>query len=252
MPEPQDTVIFGLHAAQEVLSSRSREIDRVYFSSGRQSPEQFKLLKKCRKQRIPYQTVPQSRLDQIAGNRKHQGVVIQCTAKAFTGTDELVARLIASPRPSLVLVPASVEDPGNLGAIIRSSVAFGVSALLLERKHTAPMNVTVARASAGMLEHISIAKPRSLEATLERLREAGFAIVGMDAHEGVKPEAVDMCGPTVLLAGGEHRGLPPYLRRQCTATVCIPMTAHAESLNVSASAAALLYECARQRKFLYE
>jgi 23S rRNA (guanosine2251-2'-O)-methyltransferase len=145
-----------------------------------------------------------------------------------------------------------VEDPGNLGSIIRSSVAFGADALLLERKNTAPLNASVAKSSAGMIEHLCIGRPKNLEALVQDFRSKNFAVIGAEMKKGKKPEETDFTGPLILILGGEHRGIPPYLNKLCTGFVSIPMTEKTQSLNVSATASILLYEIARQRKWPFE
>ena len=147
------------------------------------------------------------------------------------------------------MIAASVEDPSNLGAIIRSCVAFNVDALLLERKNTAPLNASAAKSSAGMIEHLCISRPKNLEGLVAEFASGGYAIAGAIANDGAAPETVDMTGPFVLILGGEHRGIPPYLARLCNRKIAIPISGKAQSLNVSAAGAVLMYECSRQRKF---
>jgi 23S rRNA (guanosine2251-2'-O)-methyltransferase len=196
---------------------------------------------------MPYQVVPVRRLEELAGRVAHQGVVAACAVKSYAAVESVIALLDQGPEPPLILVPASVEDPRNLGSIIRSAVAFGVDAILLERGNTAPLSETVAKTSAGMLEHLPICRPRSLEAVLDELKQRGLRVVGAEAGATTPPGQVDFRQSTVIILGGEHRGLPAYLRKRCDELVGIPIAAKAESLNVSVAAGVLLYECQRQR-----
>jgi 23S rRNA (guanosine2251-2'-O)-methyltransferase len=246
--ENSDNVVYGIHAVEELLKNRAQEIDRVYFESDRISSPLFNLLKLCRKERLASQQLPVHKLDVIAGTSKHQGVAAICSAKAYLSAEALDNLIANSPTPPVLLVPASIEDPRNLGSLIRSCVAFGVNALLFERKNTTLLGATVAKAAAGMLEHISVAKPKNLEGIINGLKMKGFMVVAAHQNGTVRPDEVDLSGPLIIVLGGEHRDIPPYLQKLCTHTVRIPMASAVASLNVSVAGALVLYERMRQRE----
>jgi 23S rRNA (guanosine2251-2'-O)-methyltransferase len=246
------TIVYGIHPVEELIATRLRQIDRLYFDGERSSGPLFELVKIARKQRLPYQMVPTRKLHQVCGSTNHQGAVAMCSAMEYASAEDLLKRLSEQATLPLLIVPASVEDPRNLGALIRTSVAFGVDAVLLERKNTAPIGATVAKASAGMLEHISIVKPKNLEGLVATLVSRKFTVVGAEQGAPQKPQDIDFCKPVIIVTGGENRGIPPYLAKQCTHFVGIPITPAANSLNVSAAASILLYECARQRGFSFK
>jgi len=241
-----DQIIYGIHPVSELLKSRLTSVDHVYFEKGKKGKELFELMKFCRKERLSYNLIPEVRLSHLAGTNRHQGIVASCSVQEYGTVEQLYSIAESKPAPLFVL-PASIEDPGNLGAIIRSCVAFGADALLLERKHTAPLTAAVAKSSAGMIEHMPIMKPKNLEAVIEHLVEKGFSVIGAEMTRGEHPRQCTFTGPLILVLGGEHRGIPPYLAKQCTGFVSIPMSAKAQSLNVSATTAVLLYEVAAQR-----
>jgi len=250
MTQPTDTPIYGIHPVEELLSARRQDVEHVYFDKDKRSQPLFELLRVCRRERMSYNLVPEAKLDALAGTRRHQGVVAFCSVRPYDGAEAIDSIVQAKPAP-LFVVAASIEDPGNLGAIIRSCVCLGADALLLERKNTVPLNAAVAKSSAGMFERLCIAKPRNLEGVIAGLAsDREFSVVGAAVEGGVPPEKHDFRKPTVLITGGEHRGIPPYLQKQCAATVTIPMTPQGQSLNASVAAAVLLYEIARQRKCL--
>jgi 23S rRNA (guanosine2251-2'-O)-methyltransferase len=246
----QENSIYGIHAVEELIEKRLLSIDHIYFNNDSKNPQVFNLIKICRKERLSYNLVPESKLNQLAKTTKHQGVVAVCSIKPYCSVEELY-KIASHKKNALFLIPASVEDPQNLGAIIRSSVAFGVDSLILERKHTAPLNAAVAKSSAGMVEHMCIARPKNLEKIVSDFISRGFSVIGADVKKGEIPQNVDFCGPVILVLGGEHRSIPPYLSRLCTDFVSIPITPAAQSLNVSAASAVLLYESAKQRGFNY-
>jgi len=241
-----DQVIYGIHPVEELLRSRIASVDHVYFEQDRRSAQLFELMKICRRERLVYNQVPEPKMRQITGSLRHQGVAAQCSVLPYVSVESLRQTLSQSSRP-LVVLPASIEDPGNLGAIIRSAVALHADAVLLERKHTAPLSAAVSKSSAGMVEHIPICRPKNLEALLGELTAEGYGIIGARMEGGSPPVSVGFTGPLVLVLGGEHRGIPPYLIKLCTGFVSIPMKEVVQSLNVSATAAILLYEIARQR-----
>jgi 23S rRNA (guanosine2251-2'-O)-methyltransferase len=240
------TSSYGIHAVEELLTTRLETVDHVYFDKTKRSIPLFKLIKICRKERLAYNLVPTSRVTQIAGTDKHQGVVALRSIKAYCSPEELKKRTEGNKAPLFVLA-ASVEDPQNLGALIRSCVAFGVDALFLERKNTSPLSPAVSKASAGMVEHCTIVRPKNLEGIIRGYIESGFSIVGTHTTQGIPPAGIDLNGPVIIILGGEHRGIPPYLEKLCTTFASIPMKPGVNSLNVSASGAIILYECIRQR-----
>ena len=245
--EPSETVVYGIHAVEELLRERLEAVDHIYFDNAKRSVPLFNLMKICRKERLAYNLVPLTRLNQIAGSDKHQGVVAVCSVQPYCSPEELAERISGRKAPLFVLA-ASIEDPGNLGALIRSCVAFGADALFLERKHTAPLSPAAAKSSAGMIEHLNILRPKNLEGIIRDYATRGFSVVGAHAGKGTAPEVLDLAGPTIIILGGEHRGIPPYLEKLCTAFASIPIVRQAESLNVSAAGAVLLYEAGRQRR----
>jgi 23S rRNA (guanosine2251-2'-O)-methyltransferase len=250
MDNTSDNVIFGINAIEELISNRSNEIDRLYFHSEQTKGRGFELLKRARKKKVVCQCVPEKKIQQVAGSSKHQGVVALCPAKPYENMASLYKRIEKAEIPPVILIPASLEDPRNLGALIRTCVAFGVFAILLERKRTTPLNATVAKTSAGMLEHISVVKPANLEKEVREMKEKGFNVVGAIGGSDKKPQGIDFTKPTIVIVGGEHRGIPPYLKKLCSEFTGIPTNKKVQSLNVSVAISILLYECAKQRGFV--
>ncbi|MFW6221569.1 MAG: 23S rRNA (guanosine(2251)-2'-O)-methyltransferase RlmB [Fibrobacterota bacterium] len=251
MTSSSDNLLFGVHPIKERLNSNPQSIERIYLDANRRSQQNFEILKISRKKKIPTQHIPENKLNQLARTSKHQGIVAITSVKNYVTETEVYKRVESSANP-LLLVAASIEDPQNLGAIIRSSVAFGITALLLERRNTVPLNATVSKASAGMLEHITVCKPYNLEGMIVAFKEKGFAVVGASEAAQAPLYDVDLRGPTILIMGGEHRGIPAYLQKSCSTLVSIPMAGKVQSLNVSAAASIFLYETSRQRGFAFK
>jgi 23S rRNA (guanosine2251-2'-O)-methyltransferase len=246
-PQPRDTIVYGIHPVEELILGRPGGLDRVYFEKDRKSAPLFQVLKLCRRKRLPYQVIPTRRLDSIAGTNKHQGVAALCPAREYTPIEEVLSGLENPDQTPLLVVAAGVEDPRNLGSLIRSCAGLGAGAVLLEQRNTAPLGSTVAKTAAGMLEHVRVSRPRNLERVVGELKQRGVLVVGADARACTRPDQVDLTKPTVLITGGEHRGIPPYLRKLCDLVVGIPLQPGVESLNVAVAGAILLYETRRQR-----
>jgi 23S rRNA (guanosine2251-2'-O)-methyltransferase len=240
------TIVYGIHAVEELLTKNLEVIDHIYFDNAKRSEPLFALMKICRKERLAYNLVPTVKILQLAGTDKHQGIVAVRSVQPYCSPDELKKKIEGKQAPLFVLA-ASLEDPGNLGALVRSCVAFGVDALFLERKNSAPLSATVAKASAGMVAHCTILRPKNLEGIIREYGEAGFRIVGAHAEKGTPPARIDLTGPTIIVLGGEHRGIPPYLEKLCAEFASIPMDKKAQSLNAATAGAVMLYECTRQR-----
>lgn len=244
-----NTLIYGVHPVLELVRTMPHAVEHVLLAREPAAPEIRELLGICRKERIPVHRLPPGKLAALVRNPKNQGVAAVRSVRPYNTVEELEVALQSRSSPPVLLVPASIEDPRNLGALVRTAAAFDVAGFLLEHKHTSPLNALVAKASAGLLERMLMVKPRNLEATVAGYRESGYSVIGADAA-GTKPlHQVDLTRPTIIVLGGESRGIPPYLKKQCTQLIRIPTAPLVSSLNVGVAGAIILYETARQRGF---
>ncbi|MDD5674811.1 MAG: 23S rRNA (guanosine(2251)-2'-O)-methyltransferase RlmB, partial [Chitinivibrionales bacterium] len=246
-PESSLTAVFGIHAVETCILERPNQIAKLYFTQEITSGPLFNCMKECRRLRLSYQVVPPAKLDTVARTDKHQGVVALCMAKAYSEAEALMPVLDKRDPLPVLVIPASIEDPRNLGSIIRTCAGFGVDGILLERNGSVTLTGSVAKTAAGMLEYMPVYKPRNLENIVDTCLQKGFGVVGASERATLRLHEVDFCKPVVIVLGGEDRGIPPYLRRKCTQLVGIPLAPPTPSLNVSVAAAIFLYECSRQR-----
>lgn len=240
-------IIYGINAVREFLEKNINSIEHIYFKLESKNPKLIELIKRCKKEKLPYNFLPEKKINNITGNASHQGVVALLSYVPYISAEKFYEILKEKEEPSLLLLPASVEDPQNLGAIIRSAVAFNVDVIILEKKYTAPLTSTVAKTSAGMISYIPIFRPKNLEILIEELSKRGFQIIGAEAEKGVNPKEIDFTLPTLLIMGGENRAIPSYLLRRCNKIASVPIVQRVGSLNVSAATAILLYEIYSQR-----
>ena len=183
-------------------------------------------------------------LDRMAGGVPHQGIIAVVSEKPVLSLESL---LETARDPALVVVLDGVEDPRNLGAILRTAEAAGADGVLLPERHSAGLSETVGRASAGALEHVQVARVGNLVQALEALKARGVWVVGFDAAGTERWDAVDLGRPVALVLGGEGRGIRRLVREHCDHLVSLPLFGHVGSLNVSVAAGIALYEVVRQR-----
>lgn len=181
-------------------------------------------------------------LERICGSPDHQGVVAEVDPYPYVGAGELLRK-----ESALLIALDQVQDPRNLGAVARSAEAAGAAGLVIPERRSAEVTAVTCKASAGAVEHLPIARVRNLADWLAEAKQAGFWLWGADASADQAPWDVDLTGPTVLVLGGEGKGIRPRVTSACDGLVAFPQRGKVESLNVSAAAAALLFEALRQR-----
>ncbi len=198
------------------------------------------ILEMCRKAAIPVRYVPKDALDRQSAGAVHQGVVAVGAGHSYAGLHSVLDS-------ELLLVLDGVEDPHNLGAIVRTAYAAGAGAVLIPERRAAGFTETVAKAAAGALEHLPVVRVGNVNRTLEELKAKGFWIYGLDERGTAIHTAVNYALPTVIVLGGEGRGLHQHTREHCDFLVRIPMAGAIASLNVSVAAGVVLFEWRRRR-----
>lgn len=239
-------MIYGLQAVRELLRS-GRPVERLFVLRGRRDKRVEEVIRAAGEAGVHVRQEERGQLDRLAGTSSHQGVVAETGLQRYLELDELMKRAAASPRPALVIVLDEVEDPQNLGAVIRTAEAAGAHGVVIPERRAAGVTPAVVKASAGASAHLPVARVGSLVQALERMKESGFWLYGLSASAATPYTAVDWRGPVALVAGSEGRGLRPIIRQHCDQLVAIPMTGRVGSLNVSVSVAVAVYEVVRQR-----
>lgn len=229
-------VLYGYHPVREALRHRPHEIERVLVGARRGGRRRREIEQLCRRHRIEIEEVPVDRLEELAGSG-HNGLVA-VVEQPSAGRE--------SGDPDLVVLLEDVQDPRNLGALLRVCEGAGVGRVLIRDRGSAPLSPTVVKASAGAAEWLQVERITNTARTVEELKERGFWVYGADAT-GQPPWSVDLTGKVVLCFGGEEKGLRRRTREICDALVGLPMRGRVESLNVATAAAASLYEAVRQR-----
>jgi 23S rRNA (guanosine2251-2'-O)-methyltransferase len=240
----------GIHAVREALEA-GRAFDRIVIAKGRQDSRVEEIVQLARGRNISVRFEERNQLDRLADSKDHQGIVALVAARAAGTLDEILAVANAGTgrgEKGLIVLLDGVEDPHNLGAVIRTSLAAGAHGVVIPERRAAGLTDTVARASAGALAHLPVAKVTNLARTMEELKEAGYWLVGLDERGDKNYTDVDYTSPTGIVLGGEGKGLHELTRKRCDFVVSLPTTGRVKSLNVSVAAGVVLFEALRQRR----
>ncbi len=237
-------LVFGYHAVRTALEQHPRRVERLWLARGQRDGRTRRLVALARRAGVPYHQVPREALDRLARGVNHQGVGARVAEVELLAEGELLARL--SPE-SLVLVLDGVEDPRNLGAIVRSAAAFGADGIFLPAMHSCGLSPVVSRTAQGGLEMVPVARAGNLGRLLETLQEKEITPVALDPEGAVAPWEADLSGATCLVVGGEGRGIRRGVLSRCPVRVRIPIREEIGSLNVSVATGIVLAEAARQR-----
>jgi 23S rRNA (guanosine2251-2'-O)-methyltransferase len=239
----------GIHAVREALEA-GRAFDRIVIARGRQDTRVEEIVQLARGRNISVRFEDRSQLDRLADSKDHQGVVALAAPRAAASLDEILAAANAGAGhggKGLIVLLDSVEDPHNLGAIIRTALAAGAHGVVIPERRAAGLTDTVARASAGALSHLPVAKVTNLARTMEELKEAGYWLVGLDESADKSYLQADYTSSVGIVLGGEGQGLHELTRKRCDFVVSLPTTGPVKSLNVSVAAGVVLFEVLRQR-----
>ncbi|MDQ7820051.1 MAG: 23S rRNA (guanosine(2251)-2'-O)-methyltransferase RlmB [Armatimonadota bacterium] len=244
-PDVRPETVVGRRPVLEALRS-GRPLHRILLSLSAHGPVVRDIVHQARSRGVVVQTVDERRLRQLAGALPHQGVVALVAARPPATVDQILARARERNEPPLVVVLDGVQDPLNLGAIIRTAEGAGAHGVIIPRRRAAGLTPAVARASAGALEYLPVAQVTNLVRCLSDLKAAGLWVVGADPQASDLYHQARLVPPLALVLGGEERGISRLVREHCDQLVRLPMRGRVQSLNVSAAAAVLLYEVVRQ------
>ncbi len=229
----------GIHPVREALRAH-RPLDKVLIAKGAAGPRIQEIVELCRMQSVPVRFEPREMLDRTSKGIAHQGVIAFGAVHGYVELDTIVERA------KLLVVLDGVEDPHNLGAIVRTAHAAGADAVVTPERRAAPLTETVARAAAGALEYLPVVRITNVTQTLEQLKERGFWIYGLDERGTELYDKVDYAAPTAFVFGGEGKGLHHGVQKHCDVLVRVPMAGEVSSLNVSVAAGVVLFEWRRR------
>ncbi|HEX2329893.1 MAG TPA: 23S rRNA (guanosine(2251)-2'-O)-methyltransferase RlmB [Candidatus Angelobacter sp.] len=239
-------VIFGIHAVEEALAARGRAFEYVALAPGRGDARIQKISGLCRSVGVAVRTLPRDQLTRLANTPSHQGVVAVTAAKQYQDVDDILHARRGNH--AFLVVLDGVEDPHNLGAIIRTAEGAGADGVIIPERRATGVTSTVVKASAGASEHLPVAKVTNINRTIEELKGQNIWTVGLDERGPKLYDQIDYNMDCAIVLGAEGHGLHEQVRRKCDFLVSIPMMGKVPSLNVSVAAAVVMYEVARQRR----
>ena len=245
---PRLEVVYGINAVREAIDVRPMEY--VMVTEGHHGPRVQEIINACRAKGISLRFAPQPALTRAAGTAQHQNVAAVCSAKAYDDLETLITASEARPGrtgQSLLVVLDGVEDPVNLGAVVRTATAAGADGVVIPERRAAGLSPAVARAAAGALERMKIARVTNLVRTLVDLKQRNVWVYGFEASAPKSYLDLDYTVACALVLGGEGRGLHRLVREACDEVAHMPLYGPVQSLNVSVASAVVLYEAARQR-----
>jgi 23S rRNA (guanosine2251-2'-O)-methyltransferase len=239
-------VIYGIHAVEEALRSRGRAFEYVAVARDRRDAKLQRIIDACREMGVALRFEGRDQLTRVAKAAAHQGVVAVAAQKKYNDVEDLLAA--KRGLQSFLLVLDGVEDPHNLGAILRTAEAAGVDGVVIPERRAVGVNATVVKASAGASEHVPVAKVTNIARTLEDLKSQNIWTVGLDERGTKSYDQIDYKMNCAIVLGAEGHGLHELVRKKCDFLVSIPMSGKVPSLNVSVAGAIVMYEVARQRR----
>lgn len=216
-------------------------INKVFIQAGLKADALNEIIKLAKKQNLIISQVPKSKLDLLADRQNHQGVVLAVAAYKYAELDDLFAAATAKDEAPFFLILDGIEDPHNLGSIMRTADAAGVHGIIIPKRRAVQLTATVAKTSTGAIEYVPVVRVTNLAQTIAELKERGLWIFGTDMA-GQDYRTWDAKGPTALVIGNEGKGISPLIKKACDGMLTIPMVGHVQSLNASVAASLLIYQ----------
>lgn len=241
----KDDIIVGRNPVSEALRG-GREIDRILVSKGEKNGAVVGILAKAKKKNIPIKEVDPRKLDYTSGHANHQGIIAFAAVKEYASVDDIFELAESRGEKPFIVVLDEIEDPHNLGAIIRTAECTGVHGIIIPKRRSVGLSFAVSKASAGAVEYVPVARVTNISNTIEELKKRGVWVYGADMN-GENYTDCDFSGATVLVIGNEGKGISRLVREKCDAIVSLPMKGKIKSLNASVAAGVLMYAVAAKK-----
>ena len=245
--ETQEVVdfVFGRHAVVEALQTPDR-VNRVFIQEGTSGRDAAKVIELAREKGIQVQTVPKTKIEDLVGNAVHQGLVASIAAYEYADLEDVFKKAEEKGEDPFIVILDGVEDPHNLGSILRTADATGVHGIIIPKRRSASLTATVAKASTGAIEHVPVVRVTNLTQTIEQLKAHGIWVFGTDMN-GTDYRKWNTSGPLAIVMGNEGKGVSRIVKERVDEMVTIPMVGHVQSLNASVASALMMYEVFRNR-----
>jgi 23S rRNA (guanosine2251-2'-O)-methyltransferase len=242
------TYIWGRNPIVETLHS-PRHIKRILLAEGRrEAPVIAAIVQEAERRRIPIQTVPRARLDQLSHGAVHQGCLAEVEERRYASTDQILAHAASRQESPFILILDAIQDVNNLGSLLRTAEAAGLHGVIIPQHRAAEVNATVVKTSAGATEHILIAQETNITQTIEYLKKQNIWVIGLAGEARTLYTDADLTGPLALVVGNEGKGISRLVREHCDLLIRLPMYGDVNSLNAAVAGSIAIYEALRQRQ----
>ena len=249
-PAVETEILSGPHVVLEALQAGRRGFHRIWMARQEQGRIFAIIRRLAQEQAVPTEVRPRADLDRLIGGGSHQGVLAEVGPFPYDEAEVIVSRALRAPGKAFVVVLDGIQDPQNLGAIVRTAEAAGAHGLILPRDRAVGVTPAAARASAGATEHLPVGRVTNLSVFLDRVKPQGVWVVGADASGDRLLYDVDLRDPLALVIGAEGQGLRPLVKSRCDVLARIPLSGRITSLNASCAAAVCVFEVIRQRRLV--
>lgn len=240
-------ILCGIHPVREALRAGRRKFYTILVSKERSQTRLAGILEAAQDKSIPVETIDAETLDTMTGQAHHQGIAARVSPFVTVRAEGIVKQMTKGISDQLILVIETLEDPQNLGALIRTALCAGVNHIMIPKERSVSPSPSVSRASAGAMEHADISLITNTATLLRKFKELGFWIAGLDGQGETHLFSADLTGNLVLVVGGEHKGIRPLVKKECDFLVSLPLKAGVTSLNASVAGGIAMYEALRQR-----
>ena len=244
--EEDETRLEGRNAVSEALKA-GRTIDKVFIADGDTDKSLQRLAALAKEAGAVIVPVDRRKLDMMSTTHSHQGIIAQAAAHEYATIDDILEEAAARGQAPLIVICDELSDPHNLGAIMRSAECAGAHGVIIPKRRSVGLTATVAKASAGAMEYMKVARVTNINTAIAELKEKGVWVFGTAAEGSIPMYTADLTGPAAIVIGNEGDGMSQLVRKNCDVMVHIPMKGKITSLNASAAASILLYEAVRQR-----
>lgn len=241
----RNDIIAGRNPVMEAIRS-GRSIESILVAKGERSGSVVAIIAKAKQKNIPVKDVDSKKLDFLAKGVNHQGIVAQCAVKEYSTLEDIFALAEERGESPFIIVLDKIEDPHNLGAIIRTAECAGAHGVIIPERRSAGLSYTVEKTSAGALEYMLVVRVKNISAVLQKLKDKGIWVYGADM-DGEHYKKVNFDGAVALVIGNEGKGISPLVAKDCDVIVSLPMKGKINSLNASVAAGILMYEIADKR-----
>jgi 23S rRNA (guanosine2251-2'-O)-methyltransferase len=247
MHNDQVDILYGINPITEALKASKRKCFRIIVENGKTNTRLQALTALVQSKNILLESIPKEEFKKRYRSYVHQGIIGYFSIKETLGLHDLISEALEKSTNPILVISDGIQDPQNLGAIIRSAAAMGIQGIVLPKHRVAPLNETVAKCSSGAIENLPVTWVTNLSNALEKLKKSGFWVVGIDTEGTTSCYDFKFDMPIALLIGNEGKGIRPLLKKKCDFTLSIPMTNSVNSLNASAAGAIVFYEALRQK-----